>query len=262
MIAGIRSEWLKLRTTAVPWVLSGIATLILALTILLIFLNGGSGNGNGNDTGPAFSIIPHTTHQLRNLVGAGVGGYLFALLLGTLMVTSEFRHKTVTTSFLVTPQRPRFVGAKLLTAALVSAGLALFLLVVTVLGGGLVLALRGGSFSNMIRQVPAVAPGMLLVYALFGILGVGVGSLLTNQVAAIIVCLGWFLIVEQIVIGIWHGTSKWLPSGAASAAANVTRGRGNDFGLFSWWQGSLLILAYGLIIAAIGSVILIQRDIT
>ena len=28
MIAGIRSEWLKLRTTAVPWVLTGIALLI------------------------------------------------------------------------------------------------------------------------------------------------------------------------------------------------------------------------------------------
>jgi ABC-2 type transport system permease protein len=259
MIAGVRSEWIKLRTTAVPWVLTGIATLILALSILLIFLNGGSGNGNNVS---AFSIVPHTTQQLRNLVGAGVGGYLFALLLGTLMVTSEFRHKTVTTSFLVIPRRPQFVGAKLITAALVSIGLAVFLLVVTVIGGGIALAADGGSFSDLLRQVPAVAPGMLLVYALFGILGVGVGSLLTNQVAAIIVCLGWFLILEQIIIGIWNGTSKWLPSGAASAAANVTRGRGNDFGLFSWWQGGLLILAYGLIIAAIGSAIMSRRDIT
>ena len=39
-------------------------------------------------------------------------------------------------------------------------------------------------------------------------------------------------------------------------------GRGNDFGLFNWWQGALLILAYGLVFAAIGSVILTQRDIT
>jgi ABC-2 type transport system permease protein len=261
VIAGFRSEWIKLRTTAVPWVMTGIATLITALSILLIFLNGASGNGNGNNA-PAFSIVPQTTQQLRNLVGAGVGGYIFAMLLGTLMVTAEFRHKTVTTSFLVLPRRPQFVGAKLITAAVVSIGMAVFLLVFTVIGAGIGLAADGGSFSALIRQIPAVAPGMLLVYALFGILGVGVGSLLTNQVAAIIVCLGWFLIVEQIIIGIWHGTSKWLPSGAASAASNVTRGRGMDYGLFSWWEGGLLILAYGLIIAAIGSAIMAQRDIT
>jgi hypothetical protein len=32
--------------------------------------------------------------------------------------------------------------------------------------------------------------------------------------------------------------------------------------LFNWWQGSLLIVAYGLIFAALGSYILTQRDIT
>ena len=107
-----------------------------------------------------------------------------------------------------------------------------------------------------------MAPGLILVFVLFGVLGVGVGSLVTNQVAAIIICLGWFLIVENIIEAIWHGTTKWMPSGAASAAANVTAGRGSDIGLFNWWQGSLLILAYGLVFAAIGSAVLARRDIT
>jgi ABC-2 type transport system permease protein len=267
VIAGIRSEWLKMRTTAVPWVLAGVAVVITGLSILIFFLNGGStggGTGGGGGGGGSFgaSGFPHTTQQLRNLVGAGVGSYIFALLLGTLMVTTEFRHKTVTTSFLVTPRRPRFVAAKLLTSAILSVALALILLAGTIVGGGLALAADGGSFSNMLRQVPAVLPGMLLVFALFGLLGVGVGSVLTNQVAAIIVCLGWFLILEQIIVGIWHGTARWVPSGAASAAANVTRGRGDNFGLFTWWQGALLMLFYGLVFAAIGSLILTERDIT
>jgi len=261
VIAGVRSEWIKVRTTAVPWVMTGIATLITALSILLIFLNGASGNGNGNNA-PAFSIVPQTTQQLRNLVGAGVGGYIFALLLGTLMVTAEFRHKTVTTSFLVLPRRPEFVGAKLITAALVSIGMALFLLVFTVIGAGIGLAADGGSFSALIRQVPAVAPGMLLVYALFGILGVGVGSLLTNQVAAIIVVLGWFIILEGILVSLVHGAERWVPTGAAIAASNLTRGHGVDFGLFKWWQGGLLMLFYGLAFAIVGSLILTRRDIT
>jgi ABC-2 type transport system permease protein len=265
MIASIRSEWLKMRTTAVPWVLTGIALVIDGLLILVYFLNhGDSGGGNGNNAVNSFGFpnYPHTTQQLRNLLGSGFEGYLFALLLGVLILTTEFRHKTVTTSFLVLPRRPRFVGAKLVSAAILGAGLAVIMLVATLIGGGIALSADGGSFSALAHQIPDVAPGMILVFALFAILGVGVGSVLTNQVAAIIVSLGWFIILEGILVSLVHGAARWVPTGAATAASNLTRGQGSDFGLFNWWQGTLLMLAYGLIFAIIGSVILTRRDIT
>ena len=264
MIAIMRSEWLKLRTTAVPWVLTGIALIVNALLILVIFLtrpDAGPGSGSGSLVSPGYTV-PHTTQQLRNLVGSGFQGYLFALLLGTLIVTTEFRHKTVTTSFLVTPVRAALVAGKLLTAAVLGAVLAVVMLVATVIGGGLALAARGGSFSDMVHQIPAVAPGMILVFALFAILGVGIGSVLTNQVAAIIVVLGWFIILEGILVSLVHGAERWVPTGAATAAANLTRGRGINFGLFNWWQGALLMLFYGLAFATVGSLILTRRDIT
>jgi ABC-2 type transport system permease protein len=265
VIAIMRSEWLKLRTTAVPWVLTGIALIVNGLLLLVIFLShdgGGSGGGGGDSFVSPGYTVPHTTQQLRNLVGSGFQGYLFALLLGTLIVTTEFRHKTVTTSFLVTPIRPLLIAGKLLTSAILGAVLAVVMLVATVIGGGLTLSARGGSFSDMVHQIPAVAPGMILVFALFGILGVGVGSVLTNQVAAIIVVLGWFLILEGILVALVHGAERWVPTGAATAAANLTRGRGADFGLFNWWQGALLMLFYGIFFATVGSLILNRRDIT
>ncbi|MGA2837377.1 MAG: hypothetical protein ABSF84_12345 [Acidimicrobiales bacterium] len=269
MIAIVRAEWIKLRTTSIPWVLGGIAVVITGLLILVYFINHGANGGPGNGPGavnrgfgPPDPSVPHTVEQLRNLVGLGIEGYIFALLLGVLIITVEFRHKTVTTSFLVTPHRSRFVVGKLIMAALTGAVLAVVLLVATVVGGGITLSAKGGSFSAMAHQIGAVAPGMILVFVLFALLGVGVGSLITNQVAALIVSLGWFLIVENIIEGIWSGTTKWLPSGAASAAANVTRGAHASAGLFSWWQGSLLILAYGLVFAIVGSAVLTQRDIT
>ncbi len=266
----MRAEWLKLRTTAVPWVLTAIALVINGLLILTIFLSrgddAGGGFGGGSSSQPVLPttgyLVPHTTQQLRNLVGSGLPGYLFALLLGVLMVTTEFRHKTVTTAFLVTPRRPRLVAGKLVTAAVLGAGLALLMVAVSLLAGGLTLVARGGSFSALAHQVPAVLPGMVLVFALFGVLGVGVGSLLTNQVAAIVVVLGWFLILENILVGLVHSALRWVPSGAASAAASVSRGRAMDFGLFAWWQGALLMLGYGLLFAAVGSYILTRRDIT
>jgi hypothetical protein len=268
VIAAIRSEWVKLRTTAVPWVLSGIAIVIDGLLILVYFSShgdssGGGSGGGGRGTG-SFGLPdhPHTVQQLRNLLGSGFEGYLFALLLGVLIVTTEFRHKTVTTSFLVLPRRPRFVGAKLITAAVLGAVLAMILLVVTLVAGGITLVAQGGSFSALTRQLPAVAPGMMLVFALFAVLGVGIGSVLTNQVAAIIVSLGWFVILEGILVSLVHGAERWVPSGAATAASNLTRGQGTTFGLFNWWQGTLLMLAYGLVFAIVGSMILTRRDIT
>ncbi len=263
MIAVLRAEWLKLRTTSIPWLLTAIALVVTGLSILLYFVNHGNGGPeHPGGFGPPTPDIPHTVQQLRDLLGAGVGIYVFSLLLGVLIITVEFRHKTVTTSFLVTPHRTRFVLGKLLIAALAGAALALIVLAGTLLGGGITLSARGGSFSALAHQLGAVAPGMVLVYALFAMLGVGVGSLLTNQVAAIVVCLGWFLILENIFGGIWHGTVKWLPSGAALAASNVSAGTREQIFLFNWWQGSLLILAYGLAFATMGSLVLARRDIT
>lgn len=274
MTAVVRSEWLKLRTTAVPWVLAGLALVVNALLILTVFLTrsdspdagSGGGFGGGGRAGALASnagyLVPHTTQQLRNLVGSGLPDYLFALLLGVLVVTTEFRHKTITTSFLVIPRRPRLVGGKLVTAAVVGGVLALVLIAGSLLGGGLALVARGGSFSALARQVAPVLPGMVLVFALFAILGVGVGSVLTNQVAAIVVVLGWFLILENILVGLVHSAYRWVPTGAASAASSVSRGRAGEFGLFDWWQGALLMLGYGLAFAAIGSVALTRRDIS
>jgi len=263
MIAVLRSEWLKIRTTTIPWILSGIALVLTGLSILVYFLSkGAQGPNQSGGFGPPTPNVPHTVQQLRNLVGVGIGLYIFALLLGVLIITVEFRHKTVTTSFLTTPHRPRFVLGKLLIAAILGIALAVVVLAGTVIGGGIALAAKGGSFSAMAHQIGAVAPGMILVYALFAILGVGVGSLLTNQVAAIVVSLGWFLIVENIIEGIWSGTTRWLPSGAARAAASVSSGGRHDVSLFAWWQGAILILVYGLVFAILGSVLLTKRDIT
>ena len=200
MIAVIRSEWLKLRTTAVP---VGPGRHRRCHHRPVSSWSSSSTGRRGRGRRPlrdGLHRCPTPPSSSATWSGPGFRGYLFALLLGTLIVTTEFRHKTVTTSFLVTPRRAAFVAGKLITAAVLGAVLAVILLVATVIGGGITLSAQGGSFSDMVHQIPAVAPGMILVFALFAILGVGVGSVLTNQVAAIIVCLGWFLIVEQIIV--------------------------------------------------------------
>jgi ABC-2 type transport system permease protein len=264
MIALLRGEWLKMRTTVVPYALTAGALLINVLLIVGTFVNDGNtapGLNSGGRLVSGGSNVPHTAEQLRNLVGTGFQAYIVALLFGVLCITTEFRHKTVTTTLLVTPRRSVFVAAKLAIAAALGAGLAVIMLAVSIGAGGAVLAARGGSFAALVGQMPAVAPGLILVFVLSAILGVGVGSIITNQAAAITVSLAWFFIADALVVNLAHGTERWVPTGAATALANLTRGVGADFGLFTWWQGGLLLVAYGAAFAGIGSVLLTHRDI-
>ena len=265
MIRLVRSEWLKLRTTSVPWLLLGLSSLFTGLGILLSFLSGSSPGGKKAHGGATW-FTPHTVEQLRNLAGAGLNfGDLFIMLLGVLCITTEFRHKTVTSAFLVTPRRGRFVAAKLIIAAILGVVLAVILLIITVVAGSIVLSARHGSPSDLIHQLPAVVPGMIGVFVLYALLGVGVGSWLTNQVAALIATLGWFLIGETLIGALLNalqsGLSKWLPGASAQALANHT-GRNLNSILLPWWGGGLMLLAYGLVFAAIGSFVMTQRDIT
>lgn len=262
----VRAEWLKLRTTAVPWVLLGVAALLTGLSVVFAFLN--PLRTAGAAVGPTW-ITPTSVSELRNLVGAGVGADVVAVLLGALTISTEFRHKTVTAAFLVTPERGRFIVAKLVTSVLASIALGVTMLVGTMAAGSIVIAARHGSVAALWHQIPAVAPGMLLVFALFGVLGVGLGSLLTNQVVVLIVILGWFLLVETLVgalVDIWvAGFKRWLPGNAAQAAVGYTA-RGHPqavaASLLPWWGGALAVLAYGLAFAAVGWAVMRRRDIT
>ena len=53
-----------------------------------------------------------------------------------------------------------------------------------------------------------------------------------------------------------------MPTGTDEAASNLTRGEAVGIFLFNWWQGALLMLAYGMFFAVVGSLILTRRDIT
>lgn len=58
-------------------------------------------------------------------MAAASSGTLVVLLIGILMMAGEFRHNTATSTFLISPDRRRVVGAKLIASAVVGAGLAL-----------------------------------------------------------------------------------------------------------------------------------------
>jgi hypothetical protein len=96
----------------------------------------------------------------------------------------------------------------------------------------------------------------------WGVLGLGVGTLLKNQVAAILVVIGFTFIAEPLLqVGLnalgWFSVSRFLPGQASMAMVRTTGEH-----LQSWWGGTLTLLVYAGVGAALGTFYTLRRDVT
>jgi ABC-2 type transport system permease protein len=194
----------------------------------------------------------------------------FAVVFGLVVATAEYRHRTITTSYLTAPGRPQLLVAKvvLATAAGVVYALvcAVFGLLGMLMGGGSGL---GGSDLAGVLRVSAVA---LLTFALWAVLGVGIGTLISNQLAAIIGVLVYLLLMENIIVGLATVSNlgridDYLPGGAASASLTGLA-ETNPFGgaltglTLPWWVALLIFIGYTGVAVLAGAAAAQRRDIT
>jgi ABC-2 type transport system permease protein len=234
MIRLVRAEFIKLATTRLIY---GMAAAMAAFAVLTVAANILDRQG----------APPLSADNFPMLVGGPVtllSGA--ALLLGILGMAGEFRHLTVTQTFLVTPDRGRVVAAKLVILTFTAA----------VAAGWL--AAKGITPSLLDAQVGRVVLGAVLAAGLCGLIGVGVAALVRNQVAALVGVAVWVLLVEGLLMSLLHTPSlgKWLPSAAAAALTNPGGAQ------LSRLAGSLLLAGYGLALALAGTRLVVRRDIT
>ena len=120
LLAATRSEYTKQFSTAGWWVLGIVLVVYVAFTAgALAFVFGGVASGRlTGANGPAVSTdgVPALVYSSATAVG-----YVFPLLIGTLMVTTEFRHKTLTPTLLATPRRGVVLVGKFAVGILVGA---------------------------------------------------------------------------------------------------------------------------------------------
>jgi ABC-2 type transport system permease protein len=249
----IRSELRKLVTTQVWfWLLLGTFGLTAISVVASILGDGAEGNPTPRLT---------TVEGQRNLFAGSSAGYIFVCVLGIVAITAEYRHLTVTPTYLATPKRSRVVAAKLLTYAMVG-------LVYAILSALLLLAMavpwlhaKGISVSLTANRIPLVLLAAIVVVAIYGIVGVGIGALIRNQIAAVSITLVYLFVLEgllSVIPGVKHAY-KFLPGGAANALTQATN---NNTTLLEPWQGGLVLAAYGIGFAALASWLTIRRDVT
>jgi hypothetical protein len=194
-------------------------------------------------------------------------GYVFPLIIGSLAMTTEFRYQTVTQSLLAEPDRTTFLLAKLVSVVPVGLVLGGVAVAATVVGGAPLLAWQGDG--AMLGDGDVLAGLMLgvVVIALWAVIGVAFGSLVSNQIAAIVIILAFTQFVEPVVrlvlaqIDSVSWLAAYFPGGAADSMIGATIFGGPDIDLLPRWAAVLILLGYAAAFAVAGRLTTLRRDI-
>jgi ABC-type transport system involved in multi-copper enzyme maturation permease subunit len=258
----VRSEVRKLLSTRLWWgLLLGVAFTSIGFAVLF-----GLVAGVGDDP-----VTPGLEDPavVRGVYTAGLqASYLFALALGVIAMAGEYRHQTITATFLACPRRSRVVGSKLVAVG----GMGLVYGVATVAGGLVggvpVVALRDAETMLASNGVPRALLLAVLATGLWAVLGLGVGTLLRNQILALLTAIGVAWIAEPVLaLGLnaagAGGVARYLPTQATTAIVSPsTESGGFTVDLLPWWAGALVLLAYAALAGALGVFITLRRDVT
>lgn len=241
----LHAEWLKIRTTrTIVWYLIGV------VVIVGIAVAGQVANAPRN--------VLESEQGLRDTLGAATVATFFALLFGLIGVAGEYRHGTITPTFLATPVRERVLTAKLIAYAGAGLLLGAFAVVVTFAMAIPWLAAKNIDADFADRDIVLLIVGALATAALWGALGVAFGSVVPNQVAANVITLIWLLIVENIVGGLLPGVAPFTLGGAARGLMRIEDG--DD--LLTMWAAAAVTFTYIIALAGIGATVVMRRDVT
>lgn len=270
LTAATRAETTKQFTTSMWWILAIVLAAYVGFTATILGLVlGGAASGAFRDDAPPLSEegLPAVLYSIATAVG-----YVFPLLIGTLVVTAEFRHQTLTPTFLATPKRGRVLIAKLAVGALLGILFAVIGIVASVGPSAAFLSSFGLDTEFTSVETWAMVGRMLLAYVLWALIGVGIGALVRNQVAAIVGVLVFTQFVEPIgraASGFVEGLAdftQYLPGAASDAlvGASVFTMSIPDDALtqLEWWQGGLVLLGYAVVLVVLGHLVSWRRDVS
>ncbi len=246
MKAQMRSEFRKLWTTRSAW---GLLAGLLALTGLATW-----GILAGIETG---SVVALTS--LPVFMELMVIVPVFVVVLGIRSYTDEGRHGSIVPTLLATPDRRRVIFAKLAVIGGAAAG---FALAATVLAAGISAAWFAAA-GSITLTVDAAALAILAAKAVaiglaWAAVGLGVGLVVSHQVAAIVGAMMWLLVGEGLVGIVAPNIARYLPGQATSALLEMSAG---DAVLVAPMIGGGLLALWATFSLAAGTRALVKRDI-
>ena len=228
----LAAEYLKLRTTKTTWALlvATIVTTALAVVGAIIVASNSKLN-------------LESLRGIRTVLHVTASGGIFVLVLGVIISAGEYRQRTATDTFLTTPKRWKVITSKLMVAT--SAGV-----VFGALSAGTAMAVanhlysaKGYTFPLGSAQAWTILGGSVLAAALFGALGAATGSLVRNQISAIVGWMAFLFVIENIILGFSATLERWLP---AALSRSLVRDPNAD--LLPQGTAAIVLVIYGVVI--------------
>lgn len=268
MLGAIRAEFRKFFSTRLWW---GMAIAVVIVSAIFAALLGWVYTLDQSGVPSEQQMVGSATEIANSVYTGGLSVvYLLTLAIGVMQIGSEYRHKTITSTFLATPKRTVVMGAKVISLLAIGAFYGVLSVLASLAAGGTVLAARGNEVFPS-AEVGRTLLLSLLVLGLWALMGLGVGILIPNQVAALLIAIGVAWIVEPIagmILSFWDwgaDIARFFPSTATQAIvdgvdASGMGGPGSD--QLEWWAGALVLVAYAAVLAGIGSLLTVRKDIS
>ncbi len=249
MTAVVRSELLKIRTTRGWWV-------YLVVVVGLVGIGAAAEVGSRSlDERAGLDF----QYALVDLIGISS---LLAIILGITIVTTEFRHGTITPTLLATPGRERVLVGKAIAGVLVALLFAVLAILVVLLVASIYTSIDGGQLELADGDVVERIGTNVLGVVLWLLMGVVIGSVVHSQVAALVGTLVWLFLVETLLVGLFSlldvdAISEYLPFHALDGAD----GSGGD-NLLSYGPALAVTCGWIAVLGVAGMVRTSRRDIT
>ena len=269
MGGAIKAEVRKIFTTRLWWgLLIGDVILGALVSFAWAFQVGAESAKQSSDPQQHLFATANST-SISSVYSAGFVttiAQLFPLALGVILITSEFRHKTWTSTVLAQPKRWPITVSKVVSILVVGIVYGVVYDIASVIGGAI--TLKGFRSYDLLlgdSQVQQTLALMLLVFVVWTLLGFGFGMLIRNQIAAVFIAIG-LAFVGNILFNVlfrlvhWNWAPKYLPGDLTSSILNPNF-PGGSTDTFSWWAGALILAAYGLVLAVVGSAINQRKDV-
>jgi ABC-2 type transport system permease protein len=256
-LALVRAEFIKLRSTrtALGLFIGAVAVAVVPAIVAMSVMPRTMLEDNGASIAAAFglSVVP-----------------MLAVVFGILGMTNEYRHGTITYTYLQTPRRWVVVAVKLLCYGLVGAGVMAFtglaVAFIVYVGAGLrsvtLTTGTGGTLDGLLT-----AGNITLFIATVGLMtafGVGLGALLRAQVPTVAGVLVWALIIEPTIAALKPGVGRYLPFEAFQQVTTSGAGRSVDVATDALTrpQAFLVSLAYIAAVSVAAVYLSLRRDVT
>jgi ABC-2 type transport system permease protein len=279
MVRLLRAEFMKLRTTSTGWLF---LTCFIVFTVLALTMNGFGNHGQLYPEQGLVSPAQALAQEAHFRSPAGVAaiaasmmtsgqlfGVLFALLLGVLIVTSEFASQTAAVTFVTVPRRAVVIKAKVAAAACCGA---LFWLVGTVIAAVVTPVFLYTQHVSASLAGWTVARSVLLnllAFVAWGVFGLGLGAVLRSQTASLFVAIGVYAgsfgadIVASLLNNLFH--QNWIlgtPVIAPAVASQVMITSGPAFAYAPpGWVGGVILIGYTVALVAGGIALTKRRDV-